>query len=87
MTLSLSSSDGIGRSGALTAFLCIHSQLERFKTEGEVDIFKYLKTARTRRIGLLSELVSSFSLKAFSLILSFLCRINTCSVMKFCLLL
>ena len=49
------SSDGVGRSGA---FLCIHSQLERLKTEGEVDIFKYLKSARTRRIGLLSELVS-----------------------------
>ena len=48
-------SDGVGRSGA---FLCIHSQLERLKTEGEVDIFKYLKSARTRRIGLLSELVS-----------------------------
>ena len=49
-----SNSDGVGRSGA---FLCIHSQLERLKTEGEVDVFKYLKTARTRRIGLLSELV------------------------------
>ena len=48
------SSDGVGRSGA---FLCIHSQLERLKTEGEVDIFKYLKSARTKRIGLLSELV------------------------------
>jgi protein tyrosine phosphatase len=45
--------DGVGRCGA---FLCIHSQLERLKTESEVDIFKYLKTARTRRIGLLSEL-------------------------------
>ena len=51
-----SSSDGVGRSGA---FLCIHSQLERLKTEGEVDIFKYLKSARTRRIGLLSDPVSS----------------------------
>ena len=47
-------SDGVGRSGA---FLCIHSQLERLKTEGEVDVFKYLKSARTKRIGLLSEMV------------------------------
>ena len=48
-------SDGVGRSGA---FLCIHSQLERLKTEGEIDVFKYLKSARTKRIGLVSEIVS-----------------------------
>ena len=48
-------SDGVGRSGA---FLCIHSQLERLKTEGEVDVFKYLKSARTKRIGLVSEMVT-----------------------------
>ena len=47
----------MGRSGA---FVCIHSQMERLKTEGEVDIFKYLKTARTRRVGLLSDLVRIF---------------------------
>ncbi len=47
-------SDGVGRSGA---FLCIHSQLERLKTEGEIDVFKYLKSARTKRIGLVSEMV------------------------------
>ena len=41
--------------------MCIHSQLERLKTEGEVDIFKYLKTARTRRMGLLSDLVRIIS--------------------------
>ena len=56
MFLSFSSSDGVGRSGT---FLCIHSQLERLKTDGEVDAFKYLKTARTRRQGLVAELVSS----------------------------
>ena len=50
-----SHSDGTGRSGA---FLCMHSHLERLMTDGEVDIFKYLKTARTHRQGLVAELVS-----------------------------
>ena len=59
-----SSSDGVGRSGA---FLCIHSQLERLKTEGEIDIFKYLKSARTRRIGLLSDPVSSPTMQLHAL--------------------
>ena len=64
----LSDSDGIGRSGA---FLCIHSQLERLKTDGEVDAFKYLKTARTRRQGLIAELVSLISYSSFTIIYHF----------------
>ena len=76
-----SSSDGVGRSGA---FLCIHSQLERLKTEGEVDIFKYLKSARTRRIGLLSDPVSSpimqlHVLKNFLIYSTFLGAVLFCS--------
>ena len=47
--------------------MCIHSQLERLKTEGEVDIFKYLKTARTRRVGLLFDLVRIFSSPLFAI--------------------
>ena len=35
-------SDGVGRSGT---FLCIHSQLERLKTEGVVDVFQAVKSA------------------------------------------
>ena len=54
-----SSSDGVGRSGT---FLCIHSQLERLKTEGEIDILKYLKSACTRHIGLLSDPVTGCKL-------------------------
>ena len=76
-----SSSDGVGRSGT---FLCIHSQLERLKTEGEVDIFKYLKSARTRRIGLLSDPVSSpimqlHVLKNFLIYSTFLGTVLFCS--------
>ena len=74
-------SNGVGRSGA---FLCIHSQLERLKTEGEVDIFKYLKSARTRRIGLLSDPVSSpimqlHVLKNFLIYSTFLGTVLFCS--------
>jgi len=42
-------SDGLGRTGA---FICIHSQLERLKTEGVVDIFQSIKSARIQRVGL-----------------------------------
>lgn len=51
----LTHSDGIGRSGA---FICIHSQLESLKTEGEVDVFNYVKMARSRRTRFLSKLVN-----------------------------
>ena len=61
--------------------MCIHSQLERLKTEGEVDIFKYLKTARTRRMGLLSDLVRIIS-PLFAIIVAILHRIIMCFVMK-----
>ena len=47
-------SDGLGRSGA---FICIHSQLERLKTEGVVDIFQSVKSARIQRAGLVQTVV------------------------------
>ena len=48
-------SDGVGRTGT---FICIHSQLERLKTEGVVDIFQSIKSARIQRAGLVPEAVS-----------------------------
>ena len=48
-------SDGVGRSGT---FICVHSQLERLKTEGVVDIFQCIKSARIQRAGLVPEAVS-----------------------------
>ena len=47
-------SDGLGRSGA---FICIHSQLERLKTEGVVDIFQSVKSERIQRAGLVQTVV------------------------------
>ena len=48
-------SDGVGRTGT---FICIHSQLERLKTEGIVDLFQSVKSARVQRAGLVPEPVS-----------------------------
>ena len=47
-------SDGVGRTGT---FICLHSQLERLKTEGVVDIFQAVKSARIQRPGLLRNVV------------------------------
>ena len=48
-------SDGVGRTGT---FICLHSQLERLKTEGVVDFFQAVKSARIQRAGLVSDAVS-----------------------------
>ncbi|CAI8039978.1 Receptor-type tyrosine-protein phosphatase zeta, partial [Geodia barretti] len=42
--------DGVVRSGT---FLVIHSQLERLKTEGVVDVFQAIKSARIHRPGVI----------------------------------
>ena len=47
-------SDGVGRTGT---FICLHSQLERLKTEGVVDFFQAVKSARIQRAGLLPDAV------------------------------
>ena len=47
-------SDGMGRTGT---FICIHAQLERLKTEGVVDFFQYIKSARIHRAELVPEVV------------------------------
>ena len=47
-------SDGVTRTGT---FICIHSQLERLKTEGVVDVFQAIKSARTQRSGLIPNMV------------------------------
>ena len=52
-------SDGVGRTGT---FICIHAQLERLKTEGVVDFFQFIKSARMQRPGLVSDSVSDFQI-------------------------
>ena len=51
----LSARDGVVRSGT---FLCIHSQLERLKTEGVVDVFQAIRSARIQRPGVIPNIVS-----------------------------
>ena len=48
-------SDGVGRTGT---FICLHSQLERLKTEGVVDFFQAVKSARIQRACLVPDTVS-----------------------------
>ena len=48
-------SDGVGRTGV---FICLHAQLERLKTEGVVDCFQFIKSARLNRPGLVQNVVS-----------------------------
>jgi protein tyrosine phosphatase len=43
-------SDGVVRAGT---FICIHSQLERLKTEGVVDVFQAIKSACIQRPGII----------------------------------
>ena len=50
-------SDGVVRSGT---FLCIHSQLERLKTEGTVDVFQAIRSARIQRPGVVPNTVRIF---------------------------
>ena len=54
-------SDGVGRTGT---FICIHAQLERLKTEGVIDFFQFVKSARIQRPGLILSVVglSSYSI-------------------------
>ena len=42
-------------------FLCIHSQLERLKTEGVVDVFQAIKSARIQRPGVIPNTVCCYS--------------------------
>ena len=37
--------------------MCIHSMLDRLKTEGIVDFFQFIKSSRIHRAGLVTELV------------------------------
>ena len=52
-------SDGVGRTGT---FICLHSQLERLKTEGVVDFLQAVKASRIQRPGLVPDAVCTFSL-------------------------
>ena len=63
-------SDGVVRSGT---FLIIHSQLERLKTEGVVDVFQAIKSARIHRPGIIPNIVC---LSSTLLCLQTLCSIS-----------
>ena len=52
LLLHISCSDGVGHTGT---FICIHSQLERLKTEGVVDFFQAAKSACIQRAGLIPD--------------------------------
>ena len=60
------SSDGVGRTGT---FICLHSQLERLKTEGVADVLQAVKSARIQRAGLVRSAVCSFFCLSFSITL------------------
>ena len=47
-------SDGVGRTGA---FISTHAEMERMKAETVVDLFQFIKAARTQRKGLVSNKV------------------------------
>ena len=47
-------SNGVGRTGT---FICLHSQLERLKTEGVVDLLQAVKSARIQSAGLVPDAV------------------------------
>ena len=54
----LYNSDGVVHSGT---FVCIHSQLERLKTEGVVDVFQAIKSSRIHRPGIIPNTVGVLS--------------------------
>ena len=62
-------SDGVGRTGT---FICLHSQLERLKTEGVVDFFQAVKSARIKRAGLVPDAV------CYGALLCLLCIKTSC---------
>ena len=73
-------SDGVGRTGT---FICLHSQLERLKTEGVVDFLQAVKASRIQRTGLVPDAVCLLSLHSLltghhtvSLILAFSLVLN-----------
>ena len=79
----LYNSDGVVRSGT---FVCIHSQLERLKTEGVVDVFQAIKSARIHRPGIISNTVSYSKYIICSLLdcnIFFISRITMYFVMKY----
>ena len=70
-----SCSDGMGRTGA---FICMHAQIERLKTEGVVDVFQFIKSARLNRPGLVQSVVSLWE-NASDDSLPWLGRTHSCS--------
>ena len=48
-------SDGVGRTGA---FITIHAQMERMKSEAVVDMFQYIKAIRIQKADMVSNKVT-----------------------------
>ena len=57
--------DGSGCSGV---FMVVYSQLEKLKVEGLVDIFQCIKTMRTKRPGIVADVVRTCVSGRYSLI-------------------
>ncbi len=51
-------SDGVGRTGA---FITIHAQMERMKSEAVVDMFQYIKAIRLQREEMVSNQVATYA--------------------------
>ena len=83
MRVCLSVRDGIARSGT---FLVIHSQLERLKTEGVVDVFQAVRAARIQRPGVIPNNVYTvicYDVMVFDLSDFVFVRITISTVMKY----
>ncbi len=60
------------------AFICMHAQIERLKTEGVVDVFQFIKSARLNRPGLVQSVVSLWENSSSDSLL-WLGRTHSCS--------
>ena len=64
--------------GHTGAFICMHAQIERLKTEGVVDVFQFIKSARLNRPGLVQSVVSLWENSSSDSLL-WLGRTHSCS--------
>ena len=67
----------MGRTGA---FICLHAQMERLKTEGVIDCFQFIKSARLNRPGLVQNVVSMWDTHSLAL---FFEHLPTCPIAWF----
>ncbi len=75
-------SDGVGRTGA---FITIHAQMERIKSEAVVDMFQYIKAIRIQRADMVSSKVNfdGHKIMLVKFVQYLYNRINMSSVIKY----